>query len=62
MTVFIIYADVTVDNGRTCVYECRTNYRCGYVAGICTRLRITKYIDSLLFVRYSVGLHVSDAK
>jgi hypothetical protein len=60
MTVIIICTFATVDNDRTCVYEC--TYRCVFGAGIHLRLRITKYIDFLLFVRYSVGLHVSDAK
>jgi len=43
-------------------YKCRPPYRCAYVAGIHLRLRVTKYWDILLFVRYSAGLHVSDAK
>jgi hypothetical protein len=62
MTVFIICTVVTVDNGHTCVYKYRPTYVWPYVAGIHLRLRITKYIDTLLFVGYSVGVHVSDAK
>jgi len=60
MTVFIFCTSKTVYNVRTCVYEC--TYRCVFVAGIHLRLRITNYFDILLFVRYIVGLHVSDAK